>query len=170
MRLASNPPPFGIMEYNMNSECCPSALIQIKLTDPCAMMLRASADPKPTLCGPAHMPSGFGTVFERAQGGPRPTRLWSVRRGAADAPTAFNSCGRPIRNEARSCRVLRSGATAEIYELSDRAALFRGNRFRYLHRMAQGHSAKGQRVTLPARPVLPGDVLVLRLPHLPRSP
>ena len=57
MRLASNPPPFGIMEYDMNSECGPSALIQIKLTDPCAMMLRANADPKPTLCGPAHMPS-----------------------------------------------------------------------------------------------------------------
>src|SRR5438876_10325444 len=116
------------------------------------------------------MSSGFGTIFVRARGGPRSRRLSSVRRGAADDPTAFNSCGRPIRDEARSCGVLRSGATAEIYELSDRAALFRGNRPRYLHRMAQGYSAKGQRVTLPARPVLPGDVLVLRLPYLCRSP
>src|SRR6266480_5515502 len=79
-----------------------------------------------TQCGAAHMLSGFGTVFERAQGGARSTQLWSVGRGAADAPTAFNSCGRPIRNEARSCGLLRSGATAEIYELSDCAALFRG--------------------------------------------
>ena len=52
-----------------------------------------------TQCGAAHMLSGFETVFEQAQGGARPTRLWSVRRGSADAPTAFNSCGRATRIE-----------------------------------------------------------------------
>ena len=67
-------------------------------------------------------------------------------------------------------RPLRTGTIAEIYELSDRTAFLGRNRPRHLRRMAEGYPAARRRFTVPARSVLPVDVLVLRLPHLSRPP
>jgi hypothetical protein len=84
--------------------------------------------------------------------------------------TAAHSFADGCENEARSCLLLRTRTIAEIYELSDRTAFLGRNRPRHLRRMAEGYPAGRRRFTVLARSVLPVDVLVLRLPHVGRSP
>lgn len=84
--------------------------------------------------------------------------------------TAAHSFADGCENEARSCLLLRTRTIAEIYELSDRSAFLGRNRPRHLRRMAEGYPAGRRSFTVLARSVLPVDVLVLRLPHVGRSP
>src|ERR1019366_3488564 len=79
-------------------------------------------------------------LFERAQGRPPSVELWDAELGADEAPPAVQSIRERIRDEARSCGLLRPGTVAEIYQLSDGAAFLGRNRPRHLRGKAQGDS------------------------------
>ena len=113
-----------------------------------------------------------GLPFERARGHAlsapgmdRATRGWLMPRERLKSPRRREYDMRP---DLAAC--YGQERLPRYTELSDRAAFLRRDRPRYLCRMARRHSAKRLRLALSACPVLPVDVLVLRLPHLGGSP